>query len=42
MMACTTQEYLSGTYLSNFNIGSAPEKAESCNPQVMKHFESLC
>lgn len=43
MMACTTQEYLSlGTYWSNFNIGSGPEKAESCNPQVMKHFESLC
>ena len=42
MLACTTQEYLSlGTYWSNFNIGSGPQKAESCNPQVMKHFESL-
>ena len=42
MMACTTQEYLSlGTYWSNFNIGSGPQKAESCNPQVMKHFESF-
>lgn len=40
MMACTTQEYLSlGTYWSNFNIGSGPQKAESCNPQVMKHVE---